>query len=98
MMLHSAFLVGGGRMKVGCVKEIKKHEYRVGMTPHCAQSYIAHGHQVVIQAGAGADAGFEYAEYESAGGRIEADRKKIYAGSDMIIKVKEPQPEEYQLL
>ena len=85
-------------MKVGCVKEIKRHEYRVGMTPNCVQSYVAHGHQVVIQAGAGADAGFEDSEYVKAGARIEPDRKKIFAGSDMIIKVKEPQPEEYPLL
>ena len=85
-------------MKVGCVKEIKRHEYRVGMTPHCVKSYIAHGHQVVIQAGAGADAGFEDSEYAEAGARIEPDRKKIFADCDMIIKVKEPQPEEYPLL
>jgi len=85
-------------MKIGCVKEIKRHEYRVGMTPHCVQSYVAHGHQVVIQTGAGADAGFEDAEYVKAGARIESDRKKIFADSDMIIKVKEPQPEEYPLL
>jgi alanine dehydrogenase len=85
-------------MKVGCVKEIKKHEYRVGMTPHCVQSYVAHGHKVVIQAGAGTDAGFEDADYQKAGARIEADRKKIFADADMIIKVKEPQPEEYPLL
>jgi alanine dehydrogenase len=85
-------------MKVGCVKEIKKHEYRVGMTPHCVQAYTAHGHQVVIQAGAGTDAGFEDAEYKAAGARIEPDRKKIFTDSDMIIKVKEPQPEEYPLL
>ncbi len=85
-------------MKIGCVKEIKKHEYRVGMTPHCAQAYVAHGHQVVIQAGAGTDAGFEDAEYREAGAQIELDRKKIFAGADMIVKVKEPQPEEYPLL
>jgi alanine dehydrogenase len=85
-------------MKVGCVKEIKKHEYRVGLTPHCVQSYVAHGHTVAIQAGAGTDAGFEDADYEKAGARIEADRKKIFADCDMIIKVKEPQPEEYPLL
>ncbi|HTP59635.1 MAG TPA: alanine dehydrogenase, partial [Spirochaetia bacterium] len=85
-------------MKIGCVKEIKKHEYRVGMTPHCVQAYVAHGHQVAIQAGAGTDAGFEDSEYKAAGARIEPDRKKIFADSDMIIKVKEPQPEEYPLL
>ncbi|HUI70015.1 MAG TPA: alanine dehydrogenase [Spirochaetia bacterium] len=84
-------------MKVGCVKEIKKHEYRVGMTPHCVQAYVAHGHQVTIQAGAGTDAGFEDSEYKAAGARIEPDRKRIFADSDMIIKVKEPQPEEYPL-
>jgi len=85
-------------MKIGCVKEIKRHEYRVGMTPHCAKSYVAHGHQVTIQAGAGADAGFEDAEYLAAGAKIEPDRKKIFESCDMIIKVKEPQPEEYPLL
>ncbi len=85
-------------MKVGCVKEIKKHEYRVGMTPHCVQAYVSHGHQVTIQAGAGTDAGFEDAEYKAAGARIEPDRKKIFADADMIIKVKEPQPDEFPLL
>jgi alanine dehydrogenase len=85
-------------MKIGCVTEIKRHEYRVGMTPHCAKAYIDHGHQVTIQAGAGAGAGFEDGEYAAAGAKIEPDRKKIFAASDMIVKVKEPQPEEYDLL
>jgi alanine dehydrogenase len=85
-------------MKIGCVKEIKRHEYRVGMTPHCVEAYVRHGHQVTIQAGAGEGAGFEDSEYAKAGAKIEADRKKIFASSDMIIKVKEPQPEEYDLL
>jgi alanine dehydrogenase len=85
-------------MKIGCVKEIKRHEYRVGMTPHCVKAYVDHGHQVMIQAGAGADAGFEDAEYAKAGAKVEQDRKKIFAASDMIIKVKEPQSEEYELL
>jgi alanine dehydrogenase len=85
-------------MKIGCVKEIKRHEYRVGVTPHCVRSYVNHGHHVTIQAGAGADAGFEDAEYVAAGARVESDRKRIFEACDMIIKVKEPQPEEYLLL
>jgi alanine dehydrogenase len=85
-------------MKIGCVKEIKRHEYRVGLTPHCVKSYIDHGHAVVIQAGAGEEAGFEDAEYARSGASIEADRKKIFASCDMIVKVKEPQAEEYDLL
>lgn len=85
-------------MKIGCVKEIKRHEYRVGMTPHCVKSYVDHGHSVFIQAGAGEAAGFEDSEYAAAGARIESDRAKIFAASDMIVKVKEPQAEEYDLL
>jgi alanine dehydrogenase len=85
-------------MKIGCVKEIKRHEYRVGMTPHCVKSYADHGHQVTIQAGAGDGAGFEDAEYAAAGAKIEQNAAKIFESSDMIIKVKEPQAEEYGLL
>ncbi len=84
-------------MKIGCVKEIKRHEYRVGLTPDCVRAYVGHGHQVVMQAGAGDGAGFTDQEYLAAGGSIEPDVKKIFAGSDMIVKVKEPQPEEYGL-
>jgi alanine dehydrogenase len=85
-------------VKIGCVTEIKRHEYRVGMTPHCAKAYIDHGHEVTIQAGAGAGAGFEDAEYAAAGAKVEADRKRIFAACDMIVKVKEPQSDEYGLL
>ena len=79
-------------MQIGCVKEIKRHEYRVGMTPACVRAYAAHGHQVTIEAGAGDGAGFTDAEYSASGAKVESDRKKIFAASDMIIKVKEPQP------
>ncbi|MDR2029269.1 MAG: alanine dehydrogenase [Treponema sp.] len=85
-------------MQIGCVTEIKKHEYRVGITPQCAAAYAAHNHTVVIQAGAGAGTGFDDAQYVAAGARIEEDREKIFATSDMIIKVKEPQASEYTLL
>jgi len=84
-------------MKIGCLKEIKRHEYRVGMTPVCVKAYVAHGHQVVVQAGAGEGAGFPDQEYQDAGAILEADRKKIFAACEMIVKVKEPQPEEFPL-
>ena len=84
-------------MKIGCPKEIKRHEYRVGLTPDCVKAYVAHGHQVTIQTGAGEGAGFPDADYQAAGATLENDRKVIFAQSDMIVKVKEPQPEEYPL-
>jgi len=82
-------------MKIGCLKEIKKHEYRVGLTPSDAKSYVSRNHAVTIQQGAGHAAGFTDEEYRTAGAIIEDDRKEIFANSEMIIKVKEPLPEEY---
>lgn len=84
-------------MKIGCLKEIKRHEYRVGMTPACVSTYAAHGHSVLIQEGAGDGAGFSDQEYLSAGATIEPDRTKIFQACEMIVKVKEPQPEEFSL-
>jgi alanine dehydrogenase len=84
-------------MIVGCLKEIKTHEYRVGMTPSDAKSYSTRGHKVLIQKDAGAAAGFDDSEYLKAGAEIINEREKIYAQSDMIVKVKEPLPEEYPL-
>jgi alanine dehydrogenase len=84
-------------MKVGCVKEIKQHEYRVGLTPSDVKSYVARGHQVMIQKDAGAAAGFDDAEYEKAGARIVAGTGQIFDHSEMIVKVKEPLPVEYDL-
>ncbi|MBN2348755.1 MAG: alanine dehydrogenase [Bacteroidales bacterium] len=84
-------------MKIGCVKEIKKHEYRVGLTPSDVKSYISRGHEVKIQKDAGEAAGFEDIAYKNAGAVVVADRKEIFDWSDMIVKVKEPIPEEYDL-
>ena len=84
-------------MKIGCVKEIKHHEYRVGLTPSCVGSYTKRGHQVFIESGAGSSAGFYDDEYEKAGAIISTDKKKIFDVSEMIVKVKEPLPEEYDL-
>ncbi len=84
-------------MKIGCIKEIKKHEYRVGLTPSDAKSYISHGHEVMIQTNAGTAAGFEDEEYVKAGAVLIDKKEDIFATCDMIIKVKEPLPEEYPL-
>lgn len=84
-------------MKIGLLKEIKQEEYRVGLTPLSAREYINHGHTVCVEAGSGLGSGFADADYKKAGCRIQADRKKIFDNSEMIIKVKEPLPQEYKL-
>lgn len=82
-------------MNIGTVKEIKRHEYRVGLTPSCAKSYMAHGHSVWIQTGAGDGAGFADGHYAAVGAKIVDRADAVFEGCDMIIKVKEPQPEEF---
>lgn len=81
-------------MKIGTLREIKKHEYRVGLTPGCVHAYVKRGHEVYVEAGAGANAGFGNKEYRQAGAEIEPNRNRIFEECDMIVKVKEPQPEE----
>jgi len=85
-------------MRVGVPREIKKNEHRVGLTPGAAREYVAHGHAVSIQSGAGLGAGFADAAYEKAGARIVADAATIFADNDMIVKVKEPQAAEWAML
>ncbi|DAB32716.1 MAG TPA: alanine dehydrogenase [Sulfurospirillum sp. UBA11407] len=82
-------------MKIGLIKEIKVHEYRVGMTPECVGAYIANGHTVFVEKDAGLGAGFENEAYEAQGATIISDKQKIFDESDMIVKVKEPLEEEY---
>jgi alanine dehydrogenase len=84
-------------MIVGCVKEIKTHEYRVGLTPSDVKSYIIRGHQVLIQRNAGTAAGYEDQDYINAGAKIIYTREEVFEKSDMIVKVKEPLPEEFPL-
>ena len=81
-------------MKIGCVKEIKNNEFRVGLTPDNVRSYVAAGHTVAIEAGAGIGSGFTDEEYCEAGAEIK-EAKDIWADVDMMVKVKEPLPEEY---
>lgn len=83
-------------MKVGCVKEIKVQEYRVGLTPDNVKSYAQAGHQVFIEQDAGVGSGFSTKEYEAAGAKIIASAKEVWDTCDMIVKVKEPLKEEYQ--
>ena len=82
-------------MTIGLVKEIKVHEYRVGLTPDDVESYVNTGNIVYVEKGAGEGAGFDDALYIAAGGKIVEDKQKLFDDSEMIIKVKEPLPEEY---
>jgi alanine dehydrogenase len=84
-------------MTIGVLKEIKRHEYRVGCTPAGAKAYAAGGHTVLVQKDAGIEAGFDDAEYERTGARVVASPQEIFDRADMIVKVKEPQPQEYDL-
>ena len=82
-------------MKIGCVKEIKNREYRVGLIPDNAKSYVNAGHEVWIEKGAGLGSGFTDAEYEKAGAKLCDKAKEVWDGVDKRVKVKEPLPEEY---
>lgn len=81
-------------MKVGCVKEIKNNEFRVGLTPDNVRSYVAAGHTVLIEAGAGEGSGFANEEYTAAGAEL-MSAAEVWERCDMMVKVKEPLPEEY---
>jgi alanine dehydrogenase len=81
-------------MKIGCPKEIKPQEFRVGLTPNAAREAVAHGHSVLVETGAGIGAGFADADYLAAGAKIAPDAESVFAQSEMIVKVKEPQPVE----
>ena len=85
-------------MRIGVPKEIKTHEYRVGLTPAATRELVAHGHQVTVQHDAAAGIGFPDEAYVAAGAAIAASAGSIFADSDMVVKVKEPQPGEIALL
>jgi alanine dehydrogenase len=85
-------------MRVGIPKEIKNREYRVSATPGCVRAYRRARHEVLVQRGAGTGAGFEDAEYEAAGATLVDSAEQVFAQADMIVKVKEPLPAEYDLL
>ena len=85
-------------MRVGVPKEIKNHEYRVGLTPPSVAELVAAGHEVIVETRAGAGIDFDDQDYVAAGARIVSDAKMVFAESDMIVKVKEPQPGEIAIL
>jgi len=85
-------------MRVGCPKEIKNNEFRVGLTPESAAELVAHGHDVLIETGAGAGIGADDAAYAAAGAAIAADAAAVFAQAEMIVKVKEPQAAERAML
>jgi alanine dehydrogenase len=79
---------------IGVPKEVKTHEYRVGLTPGSVREIVHHGHKVVVETGAGTGIGFEDASYEAVGARISPSKTEVFAAAELIIKVKEPQPQE----
>ena len=85
-------------MNVGTVKEIKKYEYRVGLTPSNVKEYVALGHQVFVQASAGMGSSFADQDYVDAGATILATAKEVWQKCNMIVKVKEPLSDEYDLI
>jgi len=85
-------------MLVGVPKEIKNHEYRVGLTPAAVKEFVTHGHSVIVETDAGASIGFSDEMYINAGASIINQASEIFARAEMIVKVKEPQPNECKML
>ena len=85
-------------MKVGVPKEIKTHEYRVGLTPESVREFVARGHEVLVETGAGAGIGAGDDAYRNAGAGILADAGAVFDAAELIVKVKEPQPAEIAML
>ena len=85
-------------MRIGVPQEIKNHEYRVGLTPASVRELTSHGHQVMVQTGAGAAIGLDDAQYLAAGATLAQNAAEVFAQAEMIVKVKEPQPVECAML
>ena len=85
-------------MKIGVPKEIKVHEYRVGLTPPSVAELVAAGHEVFVETGAGAGIDFDDAAYAAVGAQILGTAAEVFKAADMIVKVKEPQAREIALL
>ena len=85
-------------MLIGVPRELKTHEYRVGLVPGSVRELAHHGHEVAVESGAGAGIGFDDRAYQAAGGHILASAAEVFAAAELIVKVKEPQPAEAALL
>lgn len=85
-------------MIIGIPKEIKDNEYRVALPPGGVKTFVLHGHQALVQKGAGVGSGFKDKEYEAAGATILDTAAEVWGGANMVMKVKEPRPDEYEFL
>ena len=85
-------------MLIGIPKEIKVHEYRVGLTPSSVYELVHHGHEVIVQADAGRAIGLDDEDYRAAGAAIVGHAEEVFARADMVVKVKEPQADECDML
>ncbi len=85
-------------MRIGVPKEIKDHEYRVGMTPPGVLELTQRGHEVLVEHNAGHAIGIDDEHYQAAGAAIVPDARAVFASADLVVKVKEPQPSEIALL
>jgi alanine dehydrogenase len=85
-------------MLVGVPKEVKTHEYRVGLVPPSVRELVHHGHEVIVETGAGAGIGLGDEAYRAAGARIVPSAEEVFATAEMVVKVKEPQPQECRAL
>src|SRR5207237_10239489 len=85
-------------MIVGVPKEIKGQEYRVAVLPSAAYQLIKRGHQVIVERNSGAGAGYPDADYNQAGAILVSEHAAVFEKSDLVVKVKEPQPSEFPLL
>ncbi|MEP7246356.1 MAG: alanine dehydrogenase [Gammaproteobacteria bacterium] len=85
-------------MRIGVPREIKVHEYRVGLVPAGVRELTMAGHEVIVESGAGAGIGVDDAHYETCGAKVVGTAAQVFASTDMIVKVKEPQPVEYAML
>ena len=85
-------------MRIGVPKEIKVHEYRVGLTPESTREFVAHGHSVLVETNAGGGIGSTDDDYRAAGATVAAGAAEVYADAEMVVKVKEPQAAERRML
>src|SRR5687768_11482446 len=85
-------------MTIGVPKEIKEQEFRVALLPSAAYQLIKRGHRVIVEASAGAGTGYPDADYQQAGATVTPSHEQVFAEADLIVKVKEPQPNEIPLL
>lgn len=85
-------------MQIGVPKEIKNHEYRVGLTPSSVSELVRNGHSVIVETLAGSDVGFDDEQYRKVGATIVSTPQEVFAQASLIVKVKEPQPQECKML